>query len=321
LSVLIGIMRGFGKEFLSLLKWGGAAAFAYYILPLARELIHPYIPNPMIADLTGLFCLFIIALIVLSIIANMITDNIHNSSFKGIDHSLGFGFGVVRGVVVLTAMEILLSMFSPRLNQSPMIQTSRFIPMVRRGADTLMHVLPASLQNYIITYTHKVESQINAKLHDQLKTQLPGHESQFFQGNNHPKNNDLPLGTQPGSQDYSSLTNSLLPDGSQEENSSPSVIVAPSAQGQAPQLKMAPGTASETDATQPNQPNAAALHSVPGSLSNPSSPSPSGQQDQQTVVDELASLKPRQAEPAEDSGYTSPQQNDLNRLVQTTNGK
>jgi len=98
-STLIGAMRGFTKEILSLFSWGGAISLSYIFLPVGRSLVQPYIGNPMMADGAALFCTFIISLILLSIIANIIASYIHESSFRGVDHSLGFGFGMLRGVV------------------------------------------------------------------------------------------------------------------------------------------------------------------------------------------------------------------------------
>lgn len=173
-SALIGALRGFTKEILSLFSWGGAVSLSYIFLPFGRGFVHPYIANPMMADGATLFCIFIISLIFLSIIANIIAGYIHESSFRGVDHSLGFGFGILRGVVFISTAELLFSTFSPRNLQSESIQNARFIPMVRKGGDMVLHMLPAGLRATILEQAMKVENQVNAKVQDQLKSAASG---------------------------------------------------------------------------------------------------------------------------------------------------
>jgi membrane protein required for colicin V production len=173
-STLIGAMRGFTKEILSLFSWGGSVSLSYIFLPLGRSIVQPYIANPMMADGAALFCMFIISLILLSIIANIIASYIHESSFRGVDHSLGFGFGMLRGVVFISIVELIFSTFSPRHLQSHTIQSARFVPMARKGGDTLLQLLPASLRATIIEQAVKVEHQVNSKVQENMKHALAG---------------------------------------------------------------------------------------------------------------------------------------------------
>ena len=156
-STLIGAMRGFTKELLSLFNWGGSVTLSYIFLPVARSFAQPYIANPMMADGVAIFCLFITSLIMLSIVANIIAGYIHESSFRGIDHSLGFGFGILRGVVFISAAELIFSTFSPRHSQSPTFQSARFIPMARKGGDTLLQILPSAARGWILDQAIKVD--------------------------------------------------------------------------------------------------------------------------------------------------------------------
>ena len=303
-STLIGTMRGFTKELLSVFNWGGAAIFAIKLLPYVRAFMHPYIANPMIADWATIFCLFIIGLITLSIIANVIGSYTNGSSFKGIDHSLGFGFGIVRGAFIISGIELLFSTFSPRQSQSALIQNSRFVPLARRGGDALLQILPVDWQNTIIAQAHKVESQVQSKLHENLKMGAQKDSSGSDNGAHIIENTDKDH-NQPTSRrhNFSSVPadspnpnlSTLYPDTGQNPPGSGIVFTPP-------------------QAGQPAQPGKAAPSSS-SNLGQPLAP-----QDQQSMVDELAILKPRQSAPAADNGYTSPQQNDLNRLIQNANG-
>lgn len=303
-STLIGAMRGFTKEILSLFSWGGSIALSYIFLPVARSFVHPYIANPMMADGAALFCLFIISLIILSIIASIIAGYIHESSFRGVDHSLGFGFGILRGVVFISMVELVFSTFSPRHIQSSTIQTARFIPMVRKGGDTVLQILPASLRTTIMEQAAKVENQINVKVHERLKSGNMGELGRegsasegLFEGSEH-------KGTSDGRPAYG---------------------------GRAPPLNpFSAGLFSQPQTGNNHPPHPSQLSPLaPPSESrlvtgSPSSPAGAGQsvspQDTQLTVDELARLRP-QSSPKKENGYTRGQRDDMNRLFQAADGE
>lgn len=171
-STIIGLVRGFTKELLSLFSWGGAISLTYVLLPIGRGFVSPYIANPMMADLVAGICIFVVLLILLSIIASIIAGHIHESSFRGVDRSLGFAFGILRGVAVICAAELGFSVFFPRQLQPPVVQSARFIPMVRKGGNTLLQFLPTSVRQMIIEQAIRVEAQLKNNLSQGIK-QMP----------------------------------------------------------------------------------------------------------------------------------------------------
>lgn len=320
-STLIGAMRGFTKEILSLFSWGGSIALSYIFLPAARGFVHPYIANPMMADGAALFCLFIIFLIILSIIASIIAGYIHESSFRGVDHSLGFGFGMLRGVVFISTVELVFSTFSPRHIQSSTIQTARFVPMARKGGDIVLQILPASLRATIMEQAAKVENQINAKVHERLKTGNtgePGTEGSasegLFEGSDH-------KGASEGAADYGGHA-SLFNHSSGGLSPMPGSLqrMAQSQQGGQAQPQGGNNHLSQPGQLSPlassSESRLVTGHpSPPGGIGRSASP-----QDTQLTVDELARLKP-QSSPKKESGYTRGQRDDMNRLFQAADGE
>ena len=338
-SALIGALRGFTKEVLSLFSWGGALSLSYILLPIGRAMVQPYIANPMMVDGVALFSIFIIALIILSIIANMIAGYIHESSFRGVDHSLGFGVGMLRGIVFISATELIFSTFSPRQTQSPTIQSARFIPMVRRGGDMVLDFLPTSLRNLILEQALKVEEHVNAKAQQNLKHALPTEGikgslmSQLMVGNPYPGGPGGEGGIAAGQHSHSSsYSPAALP--STSYNTPPQgsinggmhqheVMVQPQVPVQSGMVVIRPPQPAGVPLVEPqSQPPYAADSQQAGSLV----PSPypqglgqSGTQDRQKTVDELSRLRP-QSSPKEDGGYTKGQRDDMNRLFQSVDG-
>ena len=317
-STLIGAMRGFTKELLSLFSWGGAITLSYVFLPAARYFVQPYIANPMMADGAAIFCLFIISLILLSIIANVIAGYIHESSFRGVDHSLGFGFGILRGVVFVSAAELIFSTFSPRHAQSSTFQNARFIPMARKGGDTLLQVLPGSLREWILEQAIKVENQMHAKAKENFKGEVEG-----YIGSQKDGHSDVPSPHHSGGQPPQASPPSLPltihgHPGNQLQGAqvqSQMVVIRPPQPGQVPQLATVP-----EGMPMRAHPESQAASSPPVGSNVRGIGQPAIRQDTQATVDELSRLKPRSSE-KEDSGYTRGQRDDMNRLFQAADGE
>lgn len=142
LSVIMGAVRGLTREILGLLTWAGAALATYVMLPLTRDIARGHVANPMIADTITCVILFIFALIFFSILTNMISSSVRESTLGGVDKALGFGFGVIRGAFLLSAAELTFSAFTPRQAQATAIQNAKFTPLIQRGGDTLRGIIP-----------------------------------------------------------------------------------------------------------------------------------------------------------------------------------
>jgi membrane protein required for colicin V production len=100
-SGLLALMRGFVREVFSLAAWTGAyfAATQYYALaePWARH----WVKNKTGATALAAIIVFILALTILSLAGYFLAKLIRGRALTAIDRSLGFVFGVVRGVLIV----------------------------------------------------------------------------------------------------------------------------------------------------------------------------------------------------------------------------
>jgi hypothetical protein len=80
----------------------------------------------------------------------MLSGFVRQSVLSGVDRSLGFGFGLGRGVIALCCFELLMSCFVTRSQQPNLFRTCRFAPLVYKGSDLIFNALPASAQRLII---------------------------------------------------------------------------------------------------------------------------------------------------------------------------
>lgn len=105
LSALGGASRGFVREVLTLAAWVAAAVAIYlFHAPLTDIIIAFFEDNGTNAGLLAFILLLIVPLLVLRIVAKWAGAKTQKSALGFIDRVLGFGFGVLKGVlmVVLT---------------------------------------------------------------------------------------------------------------------------------------------------------------------------------------------------------------------------
>ncbi|MEM9683231.1 MAG: CvpA family protein [Pseudomonadota bacterium] len=141
ISGILAYIRGFVREVLSVAAWVGAAFVTLYgyrhLQPHAQE----YIENPMIADLATGGVLFIGSLIVFSIIASLVSSGVRESAASGFDRSLGFVFGVVRGVVLVSLLYLSAAWFWQD-DLPDTITEARTFPLIDGSTQILLSMVP-----------------------------------------------------------------------------------------------------------------------------------------------------------------------------------
>jgi uncharacterized membrane protein required for colicin V production len=154
-SAIVGFFRGITKEIFTLLSWIGAVLVAYHTYPVSRYLLQDHIPNPMLADGASYLISFILALVILTLISYFLSDLVRsNGAFGAIDRSLGFGFGIVRGSVLLFICEMVIGCIFTRHDRPVLLQQSRFMEFIYNGSDFMNQMLPQKWKE-IIDQQHK----------------------------------------------------------------------------------------------------------------------------------------------------------------------
>lgn len=174
-SSILGIWRGLTREALGLISWIGAGLAAYILLPIARHFAQQHITNPIIADVVSVFCIFVVFLIFFSLISHIISSYVKESALGGIDRSLGFGFGIARAIVLVCAAELALSSFMPRNQYPEIMQHARFMPMIQGWSETLLALVPSSLQDFVLKQQLKF-------VHEHAKKDLENHIQSVLEG-------------------------------------------------------------------------------------------------------------------------------------------
>ncbi len=173
ISAILATARGLTREILSLATWAGSAAVAAYMYFNHLDFARGYIQEPIVADVATVLVSFILALIVLHLITMRIADFVVDSKIGPLDRTLGFIFGVARGVLIAVVVVIfgewLLNANQPggedRLPS--WAREARSLPFLRDVGEQLIAVLPEDLEKQVTdllrrgTGTEDAESPID----------------------------------------------------------------------------------------------------------------------------------------------------------------
>ena len=148
ISAILATARGFTREILSLATWVGAAAVAAYLYFYQPELLKPYFADELIGKIVLVGAGFLVSLIILHLVTMRIADFVVDSRIGPLDRTLGFIFGVARGVLIAVVAVIFLIWLIPG-GQQPWLQDSKSLPVLRNFGDSLIATLPPDLEKQV----------------------------------------------------------------------------------------------------------------------------------------------------------------------------
>lgn len=147
ISAILATARGFTREILSLATWAGSAAIAGYAYFFHKEIARGYIQEPLIADIVTIGGTFLVALIILHLITMRIADFVVDSRIGPLDRTLGFVFGVARGVLISVVAVVFVTWLIPV--PPSWISEAKSLPILQQLGDDLIAVLPDDLEKQV----------------------------------------------------------------------------------------------------------------------------------------------------------------------------
>ncbi len=147
ISGLLSLARGFTREVLSLIAWGLAAAAAYFAAkqqPLL-DLVLPHVDKPIIAQIAVAATAFILVLIVVSVISVKISDRVVDSSVGAFDRTLGFFYGLLRGLVLVAIAYLFYGWLLPVDRQEDWVRNAVTLPVIRTVSNAMLGLMPPDI--------------------------------------------------------------------------------------------------------------------------------------------------------------------------------
>ena len=145
ISAILAMMRGFAREVLSIVAWVCAAIGAYLLfepmLPLAQQYIQPDI----LAKGVLIGGSFFIILIAISLLVILITEILLESRIGALDRTLGFIFGLARGLLLVAVGFLFFSSLVPQQNYPQWVQNARTMPLLQDTGKMIVEFLPKGM--------------------------------------------------------------------------------------------------------------------------------------------------------------------------------
>jgi membrane protein required for colicin V production len=149
-SGLLAMVRGFMREVLSIAAWLLAALTTLYayakLLPLAKQ----YFNNDIVAAIAVVGGVFLGTLIVVSIITVRISDMVLDSRIGALDRTLGFLFGLARGLVIVVVAFQFFTWLVPDRSQPQWVKSAKSRVVLAGTGQWLISMLPEDPESTIL---------------------------------------------------------------------------------------------------------------------------------------------------------------------------
>lgn len=142
ISGFLAMLRGLTREVLSILSWAVAALATLYFFPKYQAEARVYIEPALLADAVLAGSIFLVVLIIVSLITVRISDGVLDSRIGALDRTLGFVFGLARGLVLVVIAYLFFTWLVPEDTQPQWIRDARSLPILKQTGAGIVSLLP-----------------------------------------------------------------------------------------------------------------------------------------------------------------------------------
>ena len=154
-SGLLAMVRGLTREILSIASWAAAAVATVFAYSRFKQLARDQIDPDQLADVILIGGTFVLVLIVVSYITSRISDFVLDSRIGAVDRTLGFFFGLGRGLLLVVVGYLFFAWFVPEEKRPDWIVTARSLELIETTGDMLMDMLPEDPESAILDRVRK----------------------------------------------------------------------------------------------------------------------------------------------------------------------
>jgi membrane protein required for colicin V production len=144
------MIRGFMREILSIAAWALAALATLYayskLLPYAKS----YVNNDIVATVGVVAGTFLLTLLVVSVVTVRFSDMVLDSRVGALDRTLGFLFGLARGLIIVVVAFLFFVWLVPSKTQPAWVANAKSKVVLQSTGDWLMSMLPDDPESTIL---------------------------------------------------------------------------------------------------------------------------------------------------------------------------
>jgi membrane protein required for colicin V production len=149
-SGLLAMIRGFMREILSIGAWGIAALVTLYSFARALPIAQGYFTSNTVATGVTIGSIFLLTLLIVSIITVRISDMILDSRVGALDRTLGFLFGLGRGLIIVVIAFLFFAWLVPDRSQPEWVRGAKSKVVLQSTGQWLMSMLPDDPESTIL---------------------------------------------------------------------------------------------------------------------------------------------------------------------------
>lgn len=145
-SVVACFRKGFSREVIGLVSVVLALLLGIWFYGTAGSYLLPYVSSRAMANLAGFLLVFCGVLLLGSLVSFMVGKFLKVTGLSIVDHALGAGFGVVRGILISVAIIMGIMAFSQGDKPPASVVNSRLAPYVVDAARVFAAMAPHELK-------------------------------------------------------------------------------------------------------------------------------------------------------------------------------
>jgi membrane protein required for colicin V production len=158
-SALLAMVRGFMREVLSIASWAAAAILTVYLYPRLKPVALQYVNNDLAASGAVIVGVFLGTLLVVSVITIKISDMILDSRVGALDRTLGFLFGLARGLIIVVVAFLFFAWLVPEKSWPEWVRSAKSRVVLQSTGQALMSMLPDDPEGYLRRFRRPRDEQ------------------------------------------------------------------------------------------------------------------------------------------------------------------
>jgi membrane protein required for colicin V production len=155
ISGLLAMIRGFMREILSIAGWGAAAVATLLLYPKLLPIAQANIANNTVATIAVIGGVFLITLLLVSVVTVRISDMILDSRIGALDRTLGFLFGLGRGLIIVVVAFLFFAWLVPPTKLPDGVKNAKSRVVLENTGEWLQGLLPQDMDNYLSQWFKK----------------------------------------------------------------------------------------------------------------------------------------------------------------------
>ena len=144
-SAIVGFIRGFTNEVFTILGWIAAVIATLFLTPVFRDFGRGFFDSKIIADMATAAVIFVITLGICTAISYFTSQSLRESRLNAVDRSLGFGFGILRSVILLSLAYLMVAFIWEPADRPTWIMEAKTRPVLETTASMIKGILPGDV--------------------------------------------------------------------------------------------------------------------------------------------------------------------------------